>query len=550
VIVIFIVVAVTSIVVPITTFAETATADLGTYGILDFPGVSTGNRDVMINVYVDDFCVFSDEVHLKDSDDPVSYSYQYTGNCQFEKISSAYDDTVQYESKNMDGSMPLGLKSKSNSYNDRAINIYLKTVTTKFSVRYDKNGGEGVMNDSTGPYAYNAKATVLPNEFTAPTGHGFSGWNTESDGTGTAYAPGEVFVVSEDTTLYAQWNPSAVAVLFCNNFSNDDNSTYSAGMTANPAPEYNGKLNAFSAPARTGYTFHGWWTDRVGGTEWNFEANVVNTESAFSLYALWTENSSYSVFYDMNGATSKAVAPKTNVCWTQTALLPADPARTGCLFKGWNVVSGGKETNVSAVTAYGSLVSNESIQSITLQAQWEPQEGDASGASSGANTSDSSGIAADSGGDVNPASTETSGPTVLSVTSASNSSGTVSGAGTAPGPDAANAMVTSAAAANMQGNATGSKTTRTSTNSDSEIVGSGVPLSAKTLGNDTESEGEVAIIRTEAPKTVESSSDNGSIRYLIYTFVIVFFALLALCFVRNRAKTRHESTSEYEYKYE
>ena len=40
----------------------------------------------------------------------------------------------------------------------------------------------------------------------------FTGWNTNADGTGTGYGPGDVITVNENTVLYGQWEESAAAV--------------------------------------------------------------------------------------------------------------------------------------------------------------------------------------------------------------------------------------------------------------------------------------------------------------------------------------------------
>ena len=37
------------------------------------------------------------------------------------------------------------------------------------------------------------------------TGFAFNGWNTASDGSGTAYVAGNTFAIAANTTLYAQW---------------------------------------------------------------------------------------------------------------------------------------------------------------------------------------------------------------------------------------------------------------------------------------------------------------------------------------------------------
>ena len=73
-----------------------------------------------------------------------------------------------------------------------------------YTLTYDANGGRGTMTDENSPYQGGSTVTVLDNEFYW-TRHTFTGWNTEADGSGTAYQPGDTFEISSDTTLYAQW---------------------------------------------------------------------------------------------------------------------------------------------------------------------------------------------------------------------------------------------------------------------------------------------------------------------------------------------------------
>lgn len=47
--------------------------------------------------------------------------------------------------------------------------------------------------------------TVGPCELQAPEGKEFSHWNTECDGTGVSYSPGDSFTLLRDTVLYAIW---------------------------------------------------------------------------------------------------------------------------------------------------------------------------------------------------------------------------------------------------------------------------------------------------------------------------------------------------------
>ena len=51
--------------------------------------------------------------------------------------------------------------------------------------------------------------TVAQNEFTR-NNYTFTGWNTQADGKGTAYKPGDSFTLTDkDTVLYAQWSKNS-----------------------------------------------------------------------------------------------------------------------------------------------------------------------------------------------------------------------------------------------------------------------------------------------------------------------------------------------------
>jgi uncharacterized repeat protein (TIGR02543 family) len=86
-------------------------------------------------------------------------------------------------------------------------------------LRYDPNGGtpwDIYPNISGFPYKKNATAAVWDNTRADGTvwftrsGYTFIGWNTQPDGSGTAYAPDAPIVLTEPvTTLYAQWKSTS-----------------------------------------------------------------------------------------------------------------------------------------------------------------------------------------------------------------------------------------------------------------------------------------------------------------------------------------------------
>ena len=76
------------------------------------------------------------------------------------------------------------------------------TVIPDVHVSYDANGGSGVMNGHT--VRLGDTVTVKRNAFSRQE-HRFTGWNTQPDGGGDAYAPGTVIRPEKDMILYAQW---------------------------------------------------------------------------------------------------------------------------------------------------------------------------------------------------------------------------------------------------------------------------------------------------------------------------------------------------------
>ena len=79
-----------------------------------------------------------------------------------------------------------------------------ENAPAQVNVSYDANGGTGTMESITGDVG--SEIVIGQNGF-ARSGYTFTGWNTQADGKGTAYKPGDSFTLTdEDTVLYAQWS--------------------------------------------------------------------------------------------------------------------------------------------------------------------------------------------------------------------------------------------------------------------------------------------------------------------------------------------------------
>ena len=90
---------------------------------------------------------------------------------------------------------------------NKAISLYGQWEKTVNKVRYHSNGGSGMMEDSTCDPLVTKKVTLSECLYVKE-GHGFVGWNTKQDGSGTMYQPGATFTTTQAVTyLYAQWEP-------------------------------------------------------------------------------------------------------------------------------------------------------------------------------------------------------------------------------------------------------------------------------------------------------------------------------------------------------
>lgn len=76
------------------------------------------------------------------------------------------------------------------------------------TITFNANDGSGTVPSAISTYVGVAN-TIPPNSLTR-TGYTFNGWNTASDGSGTAYATGSTITPTGDVTLYAQWKTTYV----------------------------------------------------------------------------------------------------------------------------------------------------------------------------------------------------------------------------------------------------------------------------------------------------------------------------------------------------
>ncbi|MDD5673220.1 MAG: InlB B-repeat-containing protein [Chitinivibrionales bacterium] len=263
-----------------------------------------------------------------------------------------------------------------------SVTLFATWTPNTYTITFDDQSATVAVNPATKTVIVPATTVVtLP---TAPTKTGFTfgGWFTAINGGGKAFAADSVVTASD--TVYARWiPPNSFLVTF-----NDQAATTPVNPTSKLVTSPATTIDALpTAPAKTGYTFGGWFTAASGGGT-AFTATTPVTAND-TIYAKWTQDT-YTVTFDAQGATNPATI--TGVTYGATVTLPTVPAKTGFTFGGWfTAVSGGgtqflTTTPVNAsLTVYAQCIQNiPNTYSVTFDAQGAANPTPITGVASGA----------------------------------------------------------------------------------------------------------------------------------------------------------------------
>jgi len=204
--------------------------------------------------------------------------------CSGQKCFPCYTTIGQYSNytHNPNGYVPCPAPTTTNTTTPVAIT---------YTITYFGNGNTGGNPpvDGLSPYNSGSTVTILGNtgSLVRTSPYVFSGWNTQPDGSGTAYQPGDTFIINANTILYAQWTdvePTYIVTYDGNTNTGgtapvDGSSPYNAGSSVSILSD--GSL------VNSGYAFDGWNTQPDGsGTAYQpGDTFIINANTI--LYAVW-----------------------------------------------------------------------------------------------------------------------------------------------------------------------------------------------------------------------------------------------------------------------
>ena len=223
------------------------------------------------------------------------------------------------------------------------ITLYAKWTINQYSVIFDAQGGAPVPPFQTVDYNNLASVPADP----ALTGFTFAGWYRESACV-TPWLFGSD-TVTADMTLYALWTINQYTVAF---------DPQGGSAVGSQLVNYNAYATDPGAPARTGYTFGGWYHESGCSSPWDFGNDPILGNT--TIFAKWTPNS-HTVTFDSQGGS--AVAPEV-VNYGALVPMPTPPTRLGETFGGWY-------REIACTTSW-NFGSDTVAGDMTLYASWTP----------------------------------------------------------------------------------------------------------------------------------------------------------------------------------
>ena len=136
---------------------------------------------------------------------------------------------------------------------------------------------------------YDKEDYTLTNEPFARAGYRLASWNLLSSGSGSSYAPGDIYKTDADVDFYAMWTPSGKTITYKAN--------YPIGLNPADFSEDMGNVSlmpyTLRAPQNCGFFCDGYrligWNTRWSGTGTTYAVgDSYEADAPLTLYAIWT----------------------------------------------------------------------------------------------------------------------------------------------------------------------------------------------------------------------------------------------------------------------
>ncbi len=216
-----------------------------------------------------------------------------------------------------------------------------------YTISFDKNDSNATGTMDTLTTEEGSAINLTPCGFSNE-GTTFTGWNTLSDGSGTAYNnKGEFLLGNSDITLYAQWQTG-----FKVTFNVDGGSEIVFQIIEN-----GDKVNLPADPVKSGEVFLGWYKESNFTELWNFNVDIVSSETI--IHARWINLNNGDYTYKFTNNNTELELSNCNTDAAGEVIIPA-------LYSGFPVTSIGN----FAFSQCTNITSVNIPESVTLLGNW------------------------------------------------------------------------------------------------------------------------------------------------------------------------------------
>ena len=257
-----------------------------------------------------------------------------------------------------------------------------------YTVRFDSNGGDGVMDDQI---VMRDTSTPLTKNTLTRDGYRFLGWTTDKfNKTASIEDQGNANNLTEQggrITLYAVWQDASVEpVTLSNGYEVKFDANGGVGEMKSQLIEY-GKATTLAKNVftREGYTFQGWANEKdattISASDSGVVTNLAEKGGSITLYAVWMQDTetpddpstAYTVLFDPNGGDGSMADLSVQVNAHKN--LPGNLfRRDGYYFAGWSTNSNADDASLTDKHSIYNLA--KAGTKITLYAVWKDRSQD------------------------------------------------------------------------------------------------------------------------------------------------------------------------------
>jgi uncharacterized repeat protein (TIGR02543 family) len=243
---------------------------------------------------------------------------------------------------------------------------WIDTTTYKVVYKGNDNDGGSVPTDPS-KYEPGSEVKILDNkENLSKEGYTFLRWNVEKDGSGDSFEPGNVFNITDNITLYAEWKINSYTVTY------EGNNNTSGSFPKDIEYDFNEKVSIldFDSLDRAGYLLKGWSTNRDDSVKLYSLQDTFNMPDAnVVLFAQWEAMPTYRVVYNGNDEDSGSVPEDNDLYYEGKEITikgnPGKLFKEGFFFSGWNTKPDGSGKDYNAGAKFSMLDTT-----VTFYVKW------------------------------------------------------------------------------------------------------------------------------------------------------------------------------------